>query len=86
MKFTGALIKEQGTVFAIAVVKQNVINNAVNREAIRNQVSVLFGNVPVVLAEEKARGKLLYHGRTDIVNFLSKLLPSQIPWKEYTLN
>lgn len=86
MKFIGALIKEQGQVFAIAMVKPNVISNVANREMLRNQISVLFEGVPVVLAEEKQGGRLLYNGRTDIVNFLSKLLPSQIPWKEYTLN
>ncbi len=86
MKFTGALIKEQGQVFAIAMVKPNVIANDTNREILRNQVSALFQGAPVVLAEEKAGGRLYYHGRKDIVNFLANLLPSQIPWKEYTLS
>ena len=84
-KFDGALIKEQGVTFAIAMVKGHVFNNP-NREQIRNKFSVLFGNVPVVLARNTSGGRIEYHGRNDLVKFLSRIHTSQIPWKSYTLS
>lgn len=85
MKFDGALITEQGVTFAIAVVKPSAITSS-NREAIRNSYIPVFGNVPIILAAQTSTGQLKYNGRKDIVDFLSNLHPSQIPWKTYTLN
>ena len=41
MSFDGALIKEQGVTFAIAVVKPSVLTNP-NKEAIRQTFSLFF--------------------------------------------
>ena len=50
MSFDGALIKEQGVTFAIAVVKPSVLTNP-NKEAIRQTFSRYFGFVPTVLMD-----------------------------------
>ena len=45
-----------------------------------------FPGMPVVLMGQDARGQATYFGRRDIVNFLSNVSPSRIPWRRYTLN
>lgn len=44
----------------------------------------IFQGIPVVLTAKEPLGAVKYFGRSDIVAYLSKLKPSQIPWKEYT--
>lgn len=85
MKIDGAIIKEQGVTFAIAVVKPYVLN-ASNREEIRNSFRSIFGNVPIILAAQDSRGIFTYQGRRDIVNFLANVHPSRIPWKTYSFS
>lgn len=85
MKFDGALITERGVTFAIAIVKPSALTSS-DRESIRNSYIPIFGNIPIVLASQDSTGRIKYHGRQDIVNFLAKLHPSQIPWKTYTVN
>lgn len=85
MQFDGALIKEQGITFAIAVVKPSVLTSP-DREKVRSQFIPIFGNIPIVLMAQDSRGIPKYHGRTDIVKFLANVHPSRIPWKTYTIN
>lgn len=85
MQFDGAVIKEQGITFAIVVVKSHVLNTS-EIESIRNKFSRFFPGVPIILMAQDSRGIPTYHGRTDIVRFLSRIHPSQIPWKTYTYN
>ena len=83
MSFDGALIKEQGVTFAIAVVKPSVLTNP-NKEAIRQTFSRYFGFVPTVLMAQNSRGIPTYDGRRDLVKFLFHVHPSRIPWKHFT--
>lgn len=85
MQFDGALVKEQGVCFAIAVVKPHVLNST-NKETVRNGFRQYFGQVPVILMAQNARGTPIYDGRRDIVNFLAGIHPSRIPWKRYTIS
>lgn len=81
----GALITEQGITFAIAVVKPFVLNSS-TREEVRNSYRTVFGNVPIILMAQDSRGIPTYHGRQDIVKFLSNISPSRIPFKRYTIS
>lgn len=85
MTFDGAIIKEQGVTFAIAVVKPYVLNSS-NREEIRVQFSSVFDGLPVVFMAQDSKGTPQYHGRKDIVDFLANVDMEQIPWKTYTVN
>lgn len=85
MQIDGAVIKEQGITFAIAIVKASVLSSS-NRESVRNGFVPLFGNIPIVLAAQDSKGRFTYSGRTDIVKFLANINPAQIPWKRYTVN
>jgi hypothetical protein len=83
MSFDGAIITEQGVIFAIVCVKPHVLNSS-DKERIRNYYSSLFGSVPTVLMAQNSRGIPTYDGRRDIIKFLSHIHPSRIPWKHFT--
>ena len=84
MQIDGAIIKEQGVTFAIAVVKRSVLQSS-DKEKIRNSYISVFGNLPIILMAQDARGIPTYDGRKDIVKFLANIHPSRIPWKHYTV-
>lgn len=85
MKIHGTLIKEQGVTFGIIVVKPYVLENSIERTRMQQFGTRIFGVVPIILMAQNPRGIPTYYGRTDIVNFLGKVHPSRIPWKEYTV-
>jgi hypothetical protein len=84
-KFQGAVIKEQGVTFAIVVVKPSVLQVRSTSENFAGSMSRYFPGLPIILMAQDSRGRPSYWGRTDIVNFLSHISISQIPWKEYTV-
>lgn len=87
MIFDGAIIKEQGLTFGIAIVKLSALSQtSQQKDSLINEFSNIFGGIPTVLMAQDNRGIPKYYGRTDIVNFLAKVHPTRIPWKRYTLN
>lgn len=84
MKIQGAVIKEQGITFAVAIVKHHITSSNHEADKVRGSLQGYFPGLPVVLASQDSRGTFRYHGRTDLAKFLAALHPSQIPWKEYT--
>lgn len=82
MRYTAAIIKEQGVTFTVVLVTGGVINSN-EREAIRSNLPAIFPR-PTILAEQKPNGRMQYHGRSDIVSFLSKIPFQSLPWKEYS--
>ena len=85
MQLEAAIIKEQGQNFAIVIVKSHVLNSNERDNAVQ-QFSRYFPGMPIILMAQNSRGQPTYYGRTDIVNFLSKLHMSQIPWKKFNIN
>lgn len=86
IKIQGAVIKEQGVTFAITVVKKNILDSQSQCQQTTNSFRSLFPGMPIVLMAQDSRGTPSYRGRKDIVNFLSRINPGRIPWKEYTFN
>ena len=86
MKFEGAVVKEQGVTFGIAIVKRSVLSSPSEREGVRATFEGIFGGVPTILMAQDTRGVPTFHGRPDIVRFLANVPLEAIPWKEYTLN
>ena len=86
MQFEGALLKEQGVTFAIVVVKSYVLNNTAEINSTRSAFQQFFPGVPVILMAQDSGGTPTYQGRKDIVQFLSHVSPSRIPWKKYSVN
>ncbi|HMQ30029.1 MAG TPA: hypothetical protein PKD53_04840 [Chloroflexaceae bacterium] len=86
MQFEGAVIREQGVVFAVVIVKKQVVDNvSAARETIQ-AFQPAFPGIPVVLMGQDSRGRATYYGRSDIVKFLSRIPVSAIPWKRYSLH
>lgn len=86
MRIQGALIKEQGVTFAIAIVKPSVLQSSNECENARMSFRGFFPNVPIILMAQDGRGMPTYQGRRDIVDFLARVPLHAIPWKEYTLS
>jgi hypothetical protein len=73
-----AVIREQGINFGVVVVKDHVITNTTEANEAMAYWSRYFG-CPTILFG--ARGHRLY-GRKDLVQFVSGLHYSQIPWRK----
>jgi len=86
MKAQAALIREQGVSFAVVAVKRHVLTATNQREALRNQMSQIFGGAPTVVMARDAKGVPMYNGRKDLVKWLSNVYVEALPWKEYTLS
>lgn len=86
MRFQGALVKEQGVTFGIIIVKPYVLQNSNESESMRIFGNRAFGNIPIVLMAQNARGIPTYYGRKDIVKFLTSVPLSVIPWREYSVS
>jgi hypothetical protein len=86
MQFEGAVVKEQGIVFAIVIVKSYVLNSSRECDETRNSFRSVFPGMPIILMAQDSNGTPTYQGRKDIVAFLANIDPSRIPWKKYTLN
>ena len=85
MRFQGSIIKEQGATFGIVIVKPYVLNNNIEKEQMQIFGQRAFGMIPIILMAQNSRGFPTYYGRKDIVNFLSRIPMSRIPWKEYSI-
>lgn len=85
MRFQGALVKEQGTTFAIVIVKKHVISSGSERSRAIAAFQPAFPGVPIVLMAQDSRGVPTYYGRQDISRFLSRIPVSAIPWREYSM-
>jgi hypothetical protein len=86
IKIQGAVIKERGVTFAITVVKYQIFNSEQQCQEAALSFSSLFPGMPIVLMAQDSRGIPSYWGRRDIVNFLSRIHPAKIHWKEYTFS
>ena len=86
MKFDGAVVREQGVEFAIAVVKSSLFSKSTSaKDQAAANFSVAFGGVPTVLVAQNGQGTPTYYGRPDLVDFLASVPMEAIPWAEYTI-
>lgn len=83
MNFTAAVTREQNVTFTVLLVKSGTISSS-SRESARNSAPSNLPR-PIILAEQKSSGRMNYHGRTDIVKFLSNVSYQALPWKDYTV-
>jgi hypothetical protein len=86
MKFTAAVIKEQGLTFALCLVKASAVSTQGGRQNAADAFRPHFPGMPIIIAAQDGNGRFTYYGRQDIADFLASLHPSQIPWREYTIS
>ena len=84
MNFDGAVIREQGVTFAIAVVRRNVLSTPKERDQSLSYFQSFFGGIPVVLMEQDHNGVPTWYGRPDLTRFLQSVSVDAIPWQRYS--
>ena len=82
-RVTAAVVREQGVTFVVALVKNHVVLNSSESDRLIGAISAQFGHPLVVLMGESNRR--LRGNRQDVVNFVARLHPSRLPWKEYSV-
>jgi hypothetical protein len=76
-----ALIKEQGVTFVVAAVRDSVIDNISEAERMIATISVSFRCPAVLIGAHSHRTR----GRRDLVQFLSHVHISRLPWRKWSL-
>lgn len=77
-----AIVKEQGVTFAVISVKDHVASSPHSAQQFIAAVTPIYGCPVVVIGERSGR----LYGRQDIVNFLSQIHSSQLPWRNGYIN
>ena len=87
MELTAALVKEQGVVFGVVLVKPYVVDSqAESNNMLRSLRGIRdFQHIPVVLAAQRDT-RVLYRGRDDIVRFLQNVPVAALPWQKYIVS
>ena len=80
---TAALVREQGVTFAVALMKDHVLDNPMLADQQIRAVAAALGCPLVVLMGEGNRR--LRGNRRDVVDFVASIHPSRLPWKEYRI-
>ena len=83
MTFEGAVIKGQGITFAIIVVKASATFTTSGAQDLILAYQRFFPGTPIILMSQDGRGTPTFVGRKDVVQFLSNVSISRIPWKRY---
>jgi predicted ABC-type transport system involved in lysophospholipase L1 biosynthesis ATPase subunit len=85
MRFHGAVIRERSATFAVVIVKPHTLRSA--HEATRAQLTFApaFRGMPIVLMAQDPTGAASFHGRRDLVAFMSKVNLDAVKWREYRL-
>jgi hypothetical protein len=83
--FQGAVIREQGVTFGVAVVKSGVLQDSGRRDDAVRSFSAAFGGVPTVLMAQDVRGRARYYGRDDLARFLANQPLAAIPWRAWRI-
>lgn len=88
MQIDGAIVREQGLVFSIIIVKASAMSDQFSAARTRESFQSIsdFQGMPMILASQDARGRFTYQGRDDIVHFLAGIDSRRIPWKRYTVS
>lgn len=76
----GVVVQEDGFKFAIVPVKYQIIKNKLEAEKAREQSSLEFPGIPIILMAMGINGVPEYYGQEEIVNYL-KNNPTRSPWK-----
>lgn len=78
-----ALVREQNVTFAVAMMKDHVLNNPSTADQQIQAVAAALGCSLVVLMGE--RNRKLRGNRKDVVDFVARIDPSRLPWRKYTV-
>jgi hypothetical protein len=77
-----ALVREQGVEFGVVVVQDHVIDSPNERDEVARFWTMQLQRPVALMGGHRHRT----YGRHDIVNWLSGVHPSRLPWRQMTLN
>jgi hypothetical protein len=77
-----ALVREQGVEFGVVVVQDHVINSPSEREDLIRWWTMQLGRPVALMGGHRHES----FGRRDIVDWLSNVSPSRLPWRQMTVN
>ena len=76
-----ALVREQAVEFAVVCVRDNVVDFPGERDDVVRWWSLHLGRPAVLMGAQRHRT----YGRRDIVDFLSNIEPSRLPWRQVSV-
>ena len=82
MKLIAAPTREQGQDFVIVLVKDQVIHDPAQRDAVVQASQNEFGMRAALISD----GRRETYGPQDIVGWLGGMEFERLPWREYSLN
>ena len=85
-QFEGAVIREQGVIFAVVVVRPSILDSTLEANDAIQSFQPVFPGLPIVLMAQDGRGRPTYYGRRDLSKFRANVPLRNIPWRRYTLN
>ena len=85
MQFQGAVVSKEGTVFAIVVVKQHVVENASRAKMALSVFQKFFGKTPVLLMALDNEGEPHWYGVPELIRLTARASLESIKWRIYTI-
>ncbi|HXX20332.1 MAG TPA: hypothetical protein VEJ46_13090 [Candidatus Acidoferrum sp.] len=85
MQFEAAVMNADGTLFAVVIVKPDVLSNLPEANSIIAALEKVLDGKPVVLMAQNHSGAPTYYGRGDIAGFMATIPVNSIPWQKFTL-
>ena len=84
----GAIVKGQGTVIGLVIVKPEITVDEQRADRHRDWLRDTFpefasASMPLILAYREPTGAFTYQGRPDLVDFLVEVDVDDIPWQRY---
>jgi hypothetical protein len=86
MQIIGSIIRERGVTFAVVRVDGNRVCTQAQADEAIFDLSRLFRGLPVVLMAVSSHHTPTYWGRDDLARFMSRVHPSRVPWRTYTVH
>lgn len=83
MTFNAAVLRDRSVTFAVVIVRPDTLRSM--HEATRAQIGFApaFPGIPIVLMAQDSSGAPIFHGRKDLVSFMSNIRLDAIRWREY---
>lgn len=85
-QFDGAVIREQGIIFAVVIVRESVVQSTTEANRAILSFRPVFPGMPIVLMAQDGRGRPTYYGRRDLSQFMARVPLQVVPWRTYTVN
>lgn len=84
MRYLAAVVKQQGVTVAIVSVDPRILRSTAEATKVQIGFAPVFPGLPIVLMAQDMMGAPTFHGRKDLIEFLSNVPLNTITWREYS--